>query len=83
MMRLVASLSVGALVACSSSAVIVAPSTPDGFLAVHFDELRGQACQNPNDASRCQFLTLFAVPAAFGAALSAVTVDTGTGRSPG
>ena len=78
MKRLVASLSVSVLVACSSD-VIVAPSTPDGFLAVHFDEQLGQACKNPNDASRCGFLALFAVPPAFGAAPSAITIDTGTG----
>jgi hypothetical protein len=74
--RLVPILSLSVLAACSSTDVI-APSTPDGFAAAHFDQLLGSACSAGSNA-RCQFLAAFALPPAFGAASSPVSIDTGT-----
>jgi len=81
-------LSLGGLVACGSGVDVIAPSTPDGFAAVHFDDLLGSACQSSSQAgdadlllipARCRFLASFALPPAFGAAASPIAVDTGTG----
>jgi len=67
--------------ACSSSTSshnIIEPTTPLGFEAVHFDSLHGSACAT-SATGRCGFLATFAVPPAFGAAASPVTLDSGTG----
>jgi hypothetical protein len=88
-------LSLAGLVACGGADVdVIAPSTPDGFAAVHFDSLLGSACQGSGRVTagvvrpladlgvfitRCQFLVSFALPLAFGAAASPIAVDAGTG----
>ena len=78
-MRIVDCVSIVVLaLACSgSSSPIVEPTTPQGFEAVHFDAMLGSACAAAT--SRCAFLSQFAIPPAFGATATPVTIDTGTG----
>lgn len=61
---------------CGSS-TIIAPTTPQGFEAVHFDQLLGSACKAGNE--QCGFLGSFALPPAFGAMSVPVSIDSGSG----
>lgn len=65
------------IAACTSHAHIVEPTTPQGFEAVHFDNLLGSACTAGAGGERCTFLADFPLPPAFGASASPLSVDTG------